>query len=370
MLGFVPAFALLAAPPSSPDEAMADRLEATLSKLVKEDRFSGTVVVLREGRPVFARAYGLADRALNVRNSLRTKYRFHSISKWFTGVYLSQLMDAGRLSASDRVSKFLPEWPKALDSITVGHLLTHTSGLPWSTNDWANRYRISPTATALALIKEVPVPVPVDAPKPWAYNNVNFEIAAAVAEAASGSEFAASLKQGVLDRAGLRNTVLALPVAPEPYAGDRLVADLATGYNGAPGKPVDTVCYSSAIPASGGLVGTVADLAAFGQAFMSGRLLSPAGFRRMTEGVETGGKNRYGYGVVVGVKDGHRFFRHDGGNNGGIAWLEVFPDDHVVIAAASNLGYADARALSRLSEDVFPPKKTTLDATHPRGYNP
>jgi CubicO group peptidase (beta-lactamase class C family) len=345
----------LGSAPTIDHSAAVKRLDRTLSQLTREDRFAGCVVVLHRDKVLFARPYGFADRALGVRHTLANKYRFHSISKWFTGATMSALMEEGKLRPDDPVSKYIPEWPANLASVRVENLLTHTSGIPWSTNDWGARYRVSPSVTLAALIKEVPIAAPVNAPQPWAYNNTNFEIAATVAEAATRTRFSEELHRRILQRIGLRDTVLALPVSATPLSGDRLVLGLATGYNGQPTLPVDTVVRSSAIPASGGLIGTGRDLAQFGRAFTTGKLLPDAAFRRMIEGVAVPeSPNRYGYGVVVGVKEGRRFFRHDGGNNGGIAWLEVFPDDGVVIAAASNLGYADPMALRNLYKDIFP----------------
>ncbi len=92
--------------------------------------FSGVVLVGKDGAPLFAKAYGLADRGANVANTVDTRFNLGSSSKMFTALAVEQLADAGRLGLNDPVQRYLPTFgPRELAPATIRHLLTHTSGL-------------------------------------------------------------------------------------------------------------------------------------------------------------------------------------------------------------------------------------------------
>src|SRR5262245_54809126 len=92
--------------------------------------FSGAVLVAREGQAVFRGAFGHANREFAVPNSPDTKFRIGSVSKQFTAAAVLLLAQRGRLTLTDPIDKYLPEWPAAWSKVTVHHLLSHTAGLP------------------------------------------------------------------------------------------------------------------------------------------------------------------------------------------------------------------------------------------------
>src|SRR5262249_37411363 len=102
-----------------------------LDKLSAEDRFSGAVVMAKDGKPFFEQAYGYADREKKIRNNIDTKFRIGSLNKMFTSVAIAQLVQQGKMSYTDTVAKLLPDYPnhEVAAKITVHQLLTHTSGL-------------------------------------------------------------------------------------------------------------------------------------------------------------------------------------------------------------------------------------------------
>src|SRR5882757_5210662 len=88
-----------------------------------------SVLVLRDGLPIFRRAYGLADLEARAAAAPATNYRLASMTKQFTAAAILLLVEQGRLGLDDPVRKWLPSLPAAADNIRVRHLLTHTSGL-------------------------------------------------------------------------------------------------------------------------------------------------------------------------------------------------------------------------------------------------
>lgn len=106
-------------------------LNAFFSTLAGEDVFSGVVLVAKNGVPVHFKGYGLANREKKIPNDIRTRFNIGSINKAFTQVAIRQLVQAGKLSMTDTLGKFFPDYPQAVSrSATVEQLLTHRAGLP------------------------------------------------------------------------------------------------------------------------------------------------------------------------------------------------------------------------------------------------
>src|SRR5205823_6625318 len=108
----------------------ADSLQAVVDRAAADGKFSGVVLLAKEGKPVLTRAYGFADAARKVPNRVDTKFNLGSINKVFTQVAIGQLAAAGKLSLGDTVRKHLPDYPSPVaDKITIRQLVEFRSGL-------------------------------------------------------------------------------------------------------------------------------------------------------------------------------------------------------------------------------------------------
>jgi CubicO group peptidase (beta-lactamase class C family) len=120
-------------PPISASQSDAERsaaLDRYLSQLASEDRFSGVVLLVKNGRAVFEKAYGYADRALRVPNTPATRFNIASVNKQFTIAAIDLLVGAGKMSRDDTVGKFLPDYPNEQGrKATVQQLLDHRGGV-------------------------------------------------------------------------------------------------------------------------------------------------------------------------------------------------------------------------------------------------
>ena len=101
----------------------------------KAQHFTGTVLVARDGKTIFAGGFGRADFESDRRNFPSTRFAIGSVTKQFTAVVIMQLIEQGKLSLSDPIAKHLPEYPEDVaNKVTIRHLLTHTSGIVNFTN--------------------------------------------------------------------------------------------------------------------------------------------------------------------------------------------------------------------------------------------
>jgi D-alanyl-D-alanine carboxypeptidase len=110
---------------------MANDLDEKLTKLMADHRFSGAVLIAKDGKPLWERAYGYADREHKTPNKIDTLFRLGSMNKMVTAVSIAQLVQASKLRFSDTLAQVLPEYPnrEVARRITIHQLLTHTSGL-------------------------------------------------------------------------------------------------------------------------------------------------------------------------------------------------------------------------------------------------
>jgi CubicO group peptidase (beta-lactamase class C family) len=113
----------------SPAE-VSKALDDYVTPLVAADTFSGTILVEKSGTRMFERAYGLADRAQHVANTMATRFNIGSINKAFTKTAIGQLVARGKLALIDTVGARLPDYPNAeARAATIGQLLEHTAGI-------------------------------------------------------------------------------------------------------------------------------------------------------------------------------------------------------------------------------------------------
>ncbi len=118
--------------PTMSGDALAQALDTYLSRFAasSEGELSGSVLVARNGRPVFQRAYGYADRANKIANTTATRFNLGSINKKFTEVAVAQLVAAGKLATGDTLGALMPDYPQAMSRpATIAQLLGHTAGI-------------------------------------------------------------------------------------------------------------------------------------------------------------------------------------------------------------------------------------------------
>jgi CubicO group peptidase (beta-lactamase class C family) len=328
---------LPALPPLTPEQAKAE-ISAFLDRLVEAEAFSGTALLARHGQVVFEAARGIADRNHGVAMRLDSKLNLGSMDKMFTAVVIGQLVDEGKLSFQDPVSKFLggKGWTKAdLSKVRVEHLLSHTSGLDSYFNDTYERM-------ARQLLRKVDDYKPLVAEETlafepgtkWQYSNTGFLLAGAVIEAVTGRDYFDVVRERVYAKAGMPNS--------DSYDIDLVVPNLAIGYSRertVQGTRWRSNTFEHVIrggPAGGGYA-TARDLLAFAEAMRKGRLVSAATAERLWSAKPELQSPEYGYGFGVGSDSLGRRAGHSGGFSGISSVLDIYLDSGWTVVVLSNL---------------------------------
>ena len=334
------------APPSMSQSELVAAVGSRLETDVAADRFSGAVLVAKDGQPVFARAYGLADREHNIPNTLETRFRMGSMDKMFTAVSVLQLVAAGKINLDAPLGTYLTDYPNkdVATQVTIAELLDHTGGTGdiFDAQFEAHRLELRTLQDYEKLYGSRNLAFTPGSK--WDYSNYGFILLGLVIEKVSGQSYYDYVRERVCAPAGMTSTGF----EPENEA----VPDRSTGYTLDPtGKLVpntDTLPYRGT--SAGGGYTTVGDLLKFANALQQHKLLDARYTEILTTGkVDTPTGSRYAYGFEDQRFNGVRCFGHGGGAPGMNGDLEICPADGYIVAVLANM---DPPAASRVSNWV------------------
>lgn len=314
-------------------------LEAFMKKVASADVFSGTVLLAKDGVPIYQGAFGIANKDFDAPNRIDTKFNLGSMNKMFTAVAIAQLVEKGKLSFEDPLSKFIPDFPdkESAEKIRIKHLLTHTAGLGgYFSQKWAERSRqdIRTVDDMMALVKG-DEKLQFQPGTKWQYSNTGMLVLGKVIEIVSGQSYYDYVRENISKPAGMTNT--------DCYELDKVNHNLAVGYDK---QYTDTgVTFKNNVfmhvirggPQGGGY-STVEDLLKFDQALRGGKLVSLEMVKTLTTAKPELNSPNYGYGFQVGSAEGS--FGHSGGFNGINSDLTMYPNGWSVIVM-SNYSRAD-----------------------------
>lgn len=277
--------------------ARASGLDDFIRAYASRHDFSGSIRVVRPGRPDYVRSFGLANLEFEVPNQPRTRYKIASITKLFTATLILQLRDEGRLELDRPIRAYLPDYPgRGGDTITVHQLLNHTSGLPNfdQVTSAADAVRDGLPAyqkpyTSDQLLATFCSGDPVHAPgTTFDYNNGDYVVLGKIVERLHGRPYERVLQEKILDPLRMKDSGFL-------HQAD-VVAGLAdTYFRRDDGKTLspDLPVYPENWYAAGALYSTTADLATFSRALFGGRLVRRDSLERMFRP----GLDDYGYGL-------------------------------------------------------------------------
>ena len=296
----------------------------------RAERFSGAILVARDGKVLVSKGYGMADIENEVPNTPETKFRLGSLTKQFTAAAVLLLQERGKLSVQDSVCKYVAPCPEAWRPVTVHHLLSHTGGVPNFTNsdqfpDYEKLKR-DPTTVEALINRFRDRPLDFKPGEDWRYSNSGYVLLGHVVERASGKTYESFLRENIFVPLGMTNTGY--------DRADQIVKRRARGYASGPdGSVVNASYLDMSIPfAAGGLYSTVGDLYLWDQALYGEKLLKKASLDAMFTAV----RNGYGYGYGVNKLFGRSHAGHGGGIEGFATSIHRFPDDRVTVIVLSN----------------------------------
>lgn len=314
------------------DENLAAAVNEMLEKTYKADEPGAAVIVVRDGKVILRKGYGRANVELGVPIEPDMIFRTGSITKQFTAVAILMLMEQGKLSLEDDITKFLPDYPTKGQKITIEHLLTHTSGIKSYTSlpEWIPLWRKDmPLDELIALFKDKPMDF---APgEKFAYNNSAYFLLGAIIEKASGQTYADFIEKNIFAPLGMKSSF---------YDNtSRIIPRRVAGYTKGKDGLLNAAYLSMSQPfAAGSLMSSVDDLALWDAALYTEKLVKQQSLKRAwtTFKLNNGKATNYGYGWFLSSYEGHPVIEHSGGIPGFASYAIRMPNDHVYVAALTN----------------------------------
>jgi len=342
-------------PVATTPERKVDQMVAML-----DDETPGAVVaVVRGGELAFARGFGMANLAHGVPFTPETVTNIGSTAKQFTAFALALLASRGTLSLDDDVRKYVPEVPDFGETVTLRHLLTHTTGYREFLNTLALAGRQVGDRIDRSEVIEVVRRQPRLQNRPgeeWNYNNTAFSLAALVVERVTGRSFPEWMAKEVFAPLEMENTVV------RAHPG-QIVPNGSMGYVSAREGWLEARDIGSAMGA-GSIYTTAADLARWMRNLHTAELGGSEVMLDMTTPfvLTTGDTTSYGLGLYIDTDGGLSRVQHGGGDSAHQSTFVYYPElqagfvvlSHHPIPGSIGPGVADAFFGNEMVREVVP----------------
>ncbi len=347
-------------------EELGKQIEGIAAKALTQPNAVGLSIAVAKGdKVVFSRCFGKADLETGFSGDKDTLFRIGSVTKQFTAAAVMRLVEQGKLSLDDTLSKMLPDFPATPKPVTLRQLLNHTSGI-WSYTENEKFMEREATleltpAELIATFKDHATDF--EPGTRWNYSNSGYYLLGEIIAKASGMSYAKFVQDELLTPNGLTRT---------RYESNReVIANRAQGYSFEEGKLFNDRPIGADVPgAAGSLLSSAEGLVRWNIALVSGKVVSAKSYEQMaTEAMLPSGKGtHYGFGLQIGEWEGRRRISHGGGIFGFTSQLTYLPKDELTVAVISNCdGFnpgkiADSIARAALGIGEFVPADTAVSA--------
>lgn len=313
-----------------------------------------SLAVMREGKIVLVKGYGLANVEHNVPVKPETIFQSGSVGKAFTVVAVLMLVDEGKLRLDDKINKYFTDAPSAWDRITVRHLLEHTSGL--SRDPENSDLRVDLTEEEhYKIIKGLPMVFELGEKR--GYSNAGFRLLGMLIRKVTGKFYGDYLAERVFTPLGMTTAriISEADIVPNRAAGYRLVDGEL--------KNQEWVAPMLNTTADGSLYLSVLDMAKFETALHERKLLSPASYDAIWEPLVTNDRLTQPWGFSWHIKNinGKRIFGHGGGWQGFTANFDRYPEKKLAVMVFTNRRGANPEAITRGVMSIIAPE-LSIDA--------
>lgn len=346
--------AIAVTPPLGAQELSRDipaRVDSLFAPHNRTDSPGLAVAVVRDGRMVFAKGYGMADLEHRVAITPSTVFDVASVSKQFAGLAIAMLVDQGKIRLEDDVRRYIPELADMGRPITINHLVHHTSGLRdwpgtlgiagWRFDDVISFDQILAMAYHQRTLNFVPG-------AEYTYSNTGYNLLAEVVQRVTGQRFRAWTDANFFEPLGMRRTV---------FRDDHTVVipDRALGYTRGPDGRWHAVTNNLTALGSSSMMSTVEDLAKWVVNFDSMRV---GGAQAMamtrTRGVLNDGATiPYAFGLSHGEYRGEATIGHSGSWAGFATYVVHFPRQRFGVVVLANTPAVNASRAAFQLADVF-----------------
>ena len=313
-------------------------IDSLLLKCTDNAEFCGSVLVAKNGKLLFSKGYGYSHEEQKISNDENTIFNIASITKTFTSAVILKLQEQRKLSVTDVVSKYYPDYPNG-DKLTIHQLLTHTSGIHNYTEE--KEFQSMDQTKALTLEEMIAFfkskPLDFEPGTAFHYSNSGYTMLGYIIEKVTGLTYGAALETYIFKPLHMEHTSYGPPLESKVQP--------ATGYmmyykNFK--RPTYAV-HPSVSYATGAIYSTVKDLYKWHQALQTNRFLSD----KSLAAAYKKDKGNYGYGWSTDSLYGNQRVSHDGNIAGYKSNINRFPQDDICVIALSNSNNSSVGSIVR-----------------------
>jgi CubicO group peptidase (beta-lactamase class C family) len=331
--------------------SLESKVDALFSSWNSLDSPGAAVAIVRDGLVVYRKGFGCAQLEYGIPITPSTVFHVASVSKQFTAMAITMLEAAGKLAADDDIRKYLPELADFGKTITIRHLLHHTSGLR---DQWdllvLSGWRMDDVITQAHIMDRLKRQRELNfAPgSQYLYSNSGFTLLAEIVSRVSGQPFTEWTRENIFEPLGMTSTHFHID-------HQEIVRNRAYSYQGEPAKGFTQSVLNYANAGATSLFTTVEDMANWLRNFEDKRVGGAAVIDRMlTKGVLADSSEiPYARGIQVDEYKGLKWIGHGGGDAGFRSDVIYFPGEKFGVAVFSNLASFQAGALSRQIADIY-----------------
>jgi len=303
------------------------------------------VAVVRYGEVIHRNGYGLANLEWNCAIAPDTVFRLASITKPFTAAAILLLEKQGKLKVDDPITEYLPDYPTQGRTISIAHLLTHTSGIKSYTGleDFFEKYGRNDLSheELIALFKDVPLEF--EPGERFNYCNSGYYLLGVIIEKLSAMSYGEFVREHIFKPLEMEHSYY--------MDNEAIIPHRASGYRKTD-QGYQHAAYISMKPpyAAGSLGSTIEDLVRWDAALREERLLDKDTQERMYTPTKltNGETSEYGFGWGISNYHGHKLVSHSGGIHGFSTFLARFLDDATTVIVLVNQEGFEVGKLIRL----------------------
>lgn len=331
--------------------AQPDSIDRFIDKQIKEQRIVGlSIGIIKDGKLMKAKGYGFANLEHNVPATENTVYKLASVSKQMVATGIMKLVQEGKLSLTDRVTKFFKDAPTTWDKITIRHLLNHTSGLRRESPAFLEMTMQPDSFLIRAAYKDTLV---FATGTNWQYCNLGYFILADIIRQVSGESFSKYMN-AIFYQHGLLNT--------QTTSLDVIVPNRADGYVRLGGDTILNAENNIALRPSGAFLSTITDVMKWEMLIQTNKILLKENWQQMWKDIVKSSKTSftntdsppdYGYGWSVTTYKNRKLVFHTGSMEGFRSIYCRFPNDKTAIVILTNSELTNAILIAQGVADIL-----------------
>jgi CubicO group peptidase (beta-lactamase class C family) len=324
----------------------ADKVDDYVKAEIQRQRIPGvSIAVIKEGKVIKAEGYGIANLELNVPATAESVYKIGSVSKQFIATGIMLLIQEGKISLDDKISKFLEGTPDTWKEINIRHLLTHTSGIVREAPGF-DTLKIQNDADVIKTA--YPLPLRFVPGEKYEYCNVGYFTLAEIIRKVTGKAWEDYLKESVFAPLGMNST--------RTTTVSEIVQNRVNGYWLRNGRLQNADIYFALRP-SGAFLSSVLDIAKWDAALYTDKVLKQSTRDQMwmPTKLNNGTFNDYGFGWDLDKVGGHRQVHHGGSLPGFRAEFMRFVDDKISVVVLTNADQANPNAIALGIAELYIP---------------